>query len=186
MGHVRLGRLPTSRNWQEVVALLEQDAPVDAIAAGASGAAEIDLDAAASDSGFTRVCWLLAQIPLAARSPDFAEGLRGLGLVVGQSPDLFEIGGALSDAVDRYVDGARQRTDFGEMAQLAAAESLSAVAGRFLPVRTRVDPQSPHFMTAPAGLTAVSSGTPNSVGFYSFRLGQAPHCTTTRRPELAN
>ena len=39
----------------------------------------------------------------------------------------------MSDAVDRYVDGARQRTDFGEMAQLAAAESLSAVAGRFLP-----------------------------------------------------
>jgi len=39
----------------------------------------------------------------------------------------------LSDAVDRYVDSARQRTDFGEMAQLAAAESLSAVAGRFLP-----------------------------------------------------
>jgi len=40
MGHVRLGRLPTSRNWREVVALLEQNAPVDAVAAGASGAAE--------------------------------------------------------------------------------------------------------------------------------------------------
>lgn len=133
MGHVRLGKLPTSRNWREVVALLEQNAPVDAVAAGASGAAEVDLDAAASDSGFTRACWLLAQIPLAARSPDFVEGLRGLGLEVGQSPNLFEIGGALSDAVDRYVDGARQRTDFGEMAQLAAAESLNAVAGRFLP-----------------------------------------------------
>ena len=34
---------------------------------------------------------------------DFAEGPRGLGLEVGQSPDLFEIGEALSDAVDRYA-----------------------------------------------------------------------------------
>lgn len=67
------------------------------------------------------------------RSPDFAEGLRVLGVKVGQCPDLFEIGGALSGAIDRYADGARQRTDFGEMAQLAAAESLNAVASRYLP-----------------------------------------------------
>jgi hypothetical protein len=133
MGHLRLGRLPTSRDWRQVVALLKQSAPLDAIAAGASTAAERDLDAAASDPGFTRACWLLAQIPLAARSPDFAEGLRALGLDVGHAPELFEIAGALFNALDVYVDGARGRTDFGEMAQLAAAESLNAVASNYLP-----------------------------------------------------
>jgi hypothetical protein len=133
MGHVRLGRLPTSREWQQVVALLKQSAPVDAVAAGASAAAERDLEAAASDPGFTRACWLLAQIPLAARSPDFAEGLKALGLDVGHAPELLEIAGALSNALDFYVEAARQRTDFGEMAQLAAAESLHAVAGNYLP-----------------------------------------------------
>lgn len=133
MGHVRLGRLPTGRAWKQVVALLEQNAPLDAVAAGAASAADKHLDAAGSDAGFTRVCWLLAQIPLAARSTDFAENLRGLGLEVGQSPNLFEIGGALCDAIDHHVDGTNQRSDFGEMAQLAAAESLCSVAARSLP-----------------------------------------------------
>ena len=133
MGHIRLGKIPTSKDWIQVVALLRQNAPLDAVAAGASAAAESDLEAAASDPGFSRACWLLAQIPLAARSPDFPKALRGLRLEVSQFPDLFEIAGALSDAIDRHVDSIPRRTDFGEMAQLAATESLCWVAGRFLP-----------------------------------------------------
>lgn len=133
MGHIRLGRLPTSQKWRQVVALLDQNASVDIIASHASGAAEKDLATGATDPGFIRVCWLLAQIPLAARGPDFAEALRGLGLNVGELPELFEISGAFAETVDEHVDGTRRRSDFGEMAQLAAAESLSAVAGRFLP-----------------------------------------------------
>jgi hypothetical protein len=133
MGHIRLGRLPTAKKWQQVVALLERNASVDAIAAQAASAAEEDLAAGAADPGFIRACWLLAQVPLAARGPDFADALQGLGLAVGRLPELFEIGSALSESVDRYVDGMRRRTDFGEMAQLAAAESLNAVASRSLP-----------------------------------------------------
>ena len=133
MGHIRLGRLPTSKKWQQIVALLEQNAPVGAIAAQAASAAEKDLVAGSTDAGFVRACFLLAQIPLAARRPNFADSLRGLRLEVGPSPNLFEITGAFSEAVDNYVDHVRQRTDFGEMAQLAAAESLTAVAGRYLP-----------------------------------------------------
>ena len=133
MGYIRLGRLPTAKKWQQVVALLERNASVDAIAAQAASAAEDDLAVGTTDPGFIRACWLLAQIPLAARGPDFAHALRGLGLDVGRLPELFEISGALSEAVDRHVDDMRRRTDFGEMAQLTAAESLSAVASRYLP-----------------------------------------------------
>jgi hypothetical protein len=133
MGHIHLGRLPTSQKWQQIVALLEQNASVDAIAAQAASASEEDLAAGAIDPGFIRVCWLLAQIPLAARGPDFADALRRFGLEVGKSPELFEVTGAFTQAIDHYVDGMRRRSDFGEMAQLAAAESLSAVAGRYLP-----------------------------------------------------
>jgi len=140
MGHIRLGRLPTSKKWREVVALLERNASVEAISAQAASAAEEDLAARATDPGFIRACWLLAQIPLAARGPDFADALQGLGLAVRRSPELFEISSAFSETVDRYVDNMRQRTDFGEMAQLAAAESLSAVAGRYLPSLFRASP----------------------------------------------
>jgi hypothetical protein len=48
-------------------------------------------------------------------------------------PSLVVIVSALADAVDRQVRSADGRTDFGEMVQLAAAESLSAIAGRELP-----------------------------------------------------
>src|SRR5438105_972312 len=39
----------------------------------------------------------------------------------------------MSDAVDRHVGKTGGRTDLGEMAQLSAVESLTAVAGRELP-----------------------------------------------------
>ena len=39
----------------------------------------------------------------------------------------------MTDAVDRHVASLGGRTDLGEMAQLSAAESLNAVAGRELP-----------------------------------------------------
>jgi hypothetical protein len=46
---------------------------------------------------------------------------------------MLAVVGAFTEAVDRRIKEVGGRTDFGEMAQLAAAESLSAVAGRDLP-----------------------------------------------------
>jgi hypothetical protein len=40
---------------------------------------------------------------------------------------------AFSEAVDQYVEGSGKRTDLGELARNAAAESFSAVAGADLP-----------------------------------------------------
>ena len=77
--------------------------------------------------------WLLTQIPLAARSPDFAVSLERLGLRVGPEPTLMDVVGAFSQAVDQHVGRVGGRTDLGEMAQHAAAESLAAVAGVDLP-----------------------------------------------------
>jgi hypothetical protein len=88
--------------------------------------------------------FLLTQIPQAALSDGFAESLRRLGLRVGDGPTLVEVGCAMMDAIDRFVARLGRRTDFGEIAQLSAIESLQAVAGRELPdlfgaieVRTR-------------------------------------------------
>ena len=83
-------------------------------------------------SWLTRV-WLLTQIPLAARAPDFGEAAWKLGLNLGSAPSLLEVVAAFSDAVDRAASGSSGRTDLGEMARLAAAESLAAAVGRDLP-----------------------------------------------------
>src|SRR5262249_9893201 len=77
--------------------------------------------------------WLLTQIPLAARGPAFAEDLRRLGLEVSDQPSLMDVAAAFSGAVDRYARQRGGRTDLGEMAQLAAVESLIATVGPALP-----------------------------------------------------
>ena len=44
-----------------------------------------------------------------------------------------EVAGAFSDAVDRHTRDLGGRTDLGEMAQMAAVESLMATVGPTLP-----------------------------------------------------
>jgi hypothetical protein len=63
---------------------------------------------------------------------DFALELTRLGLVVVDSPTLLDVATAFSAAVDRHVAKRGCGTDLGEMAQLSAVESLTAIAGREL------------------------------------------------------
>jgi len=126
MGHVRLGSLPKTRKWQQVIDLLGGDADVGEIAAASSDAAENSLARrAANDPAFLHSFWLLTQIPLAVRTENFEAELRQLGLNVGNAPSLMEVLSAFGEAVDRHAreTGAGQRTDFGEMARMAATEA---------------------------------------------------------------
>jgi hypothetical protein len=132
VGHIRLGILRKSQKWRRVVEQLQFRADVAAVAASAADAAEASLQSvAASDPAFLQAFWLLTQVPLAARGPAFAEDLRRLGLEVPDQPSFMDVAAAFSQAVDQYI---RQRgggrTDLGEMAQLAAVESLTATWGR--------------------------------------------------------
>jgi hypothetical protein len=133
MGHIRLGRLPATKRWQQVVSLLAQGAPLERIASASAEAAENSLAQANRDPALLRSFWLLTQIPLAARSPDFPTTLRSLGLEVSGSPSLIETINAFSAAIDEYVDQRGGRTDLGELAQHAATDSLAAVGGTELP-----------------------------------------------------
>jgi hypothetical protein len=129
MGHVRLGVLPESRKWTVVVQQLFRGGPVAVLAALASKAAEANLEGASGDPAFLHSFWLLTQVPLAARSSAFAQDLRRLGLEVPDQPSLMDIASAFSAAVDQYARKYGGRTDLGEMAQLAAVETLTATVG---------------------------------------------------------
>lgn len=133
MGHVRLGRLPRTREWKEIVGLIDGGAGAAQLASATISAAEEWLVLAGKDQGVIEAIWLLTQIPLAAKEGSFSAGLRDAGLDVGESPGLMEIVGAVADAIDRRLPGNQGRTDLGEMAQMAALETLSEVIGRGLP-----------------------------------------------------
>jgi hypothetical protein len=71
MGHIRLHRLPASRQWHQVVALLSGEADSTAIAGASATAAESSVRHAHDDSALAQSFWLLMRIPIAARSADF-------------------------------------------------------------------------------------------------------------------
>ncbi|MBI5716616.1 MAG: hypothetical protein HZC37_02890 [Burkholderiales bacterium] len=127
MGHVRLGTLPRTRNWIQVLDLVGSGAGAPHIAAATMEASQRGLAKAAQDPGLVYTVWLLTQVPLAARSKDFVARLHKLGLQVSDSPSLLEVTGAFADAVDAHLRRTGGRTDLGEMAQMAASEALTAL-----------------------------------------------------------
>ena len=133
MGHSLVGTLPKTRDWNAVVQLLREGAAVDEIAAASAKAAEASLPNIAREDALVQSFWLLTQIPRAARSADFAASLQRLGLHIGRDPGLVDIVVAMTSCLDRHVTRTGRHTDFGEMAQRAATESLASLAGRELP-----------------------------------------------------
>jgi hypothetical protein len=133
MGHVRLGTLPTSREWSRVVDLLESKANVAEIADAVAEASERDFIAARGDPVLGHTTWLLTQLPLVARSDNFAGELVALGFSETSQQSLLNVVAEFPSAVERHTGGASGRTDLGELARQAAAESLSTLVGQQLP-----------------------------------------------------
>lgn len=129
MGHIRLGHMPRTREWNEVVRLLVQGANANQIAIAALHAAEQGLKKAASDKGVVAAVRLLLTIPHAARQDDFADALGRLHVQVPSHPTFMDVLGGFTDAVDAAMPNNRGRTDLGEMAQMAAAETLASSVG---------------------------------------------------------
>jgi hypothetical protein len=129
MGHQHLGPLPRTRSWQEVVALVEHGAPAPQVANAAIRAAERGLLRINRDAGAIETVWLLTQLPFAARSRDFEDALLRCGLRVPNEPALLDLVAAFSRAVDDRLAATGGRTDLGEMAQMAAAETLAGLLG---------------------------------------------------------
>lgn len=127
MGHIRLGNLPRTRKWIQVIDLIDSGGSAPKIASATMDAAQRGLSKAAEDPGLIHSAWLLMQIPLAAREGDFVARLRQIGLQVSDNPHLFDVVGAFNDAVDAHLRDYGGRSDLGEMAQMAASESMTAL-----------------------------------------------------------
>ena len=82
MGHIRLGALPRTRDWDDVVELVTGGADAASVAALSCKAANAFFELATVDPGFLEAAWLLVQLPQAARAPgdDYLVALRELGL----------------------------------------------------------------------------------------------------------
>jgi hypothetical protein len=140
MGHIRLGVLPATRKWRQVVALIESGASAPAIAEAASNAAQTALKSAADDPVFAEALWLLVRLPLEARDPRSAEGLSEIDSVEGRFPSLLELTAGLAHALDTHARQSGGKTDLGEIAQLSLLETLNSAIEPQLPSLFAAEP----------------------------------------------
>jgi hypothetical protein len=123
--------LPRTRRWDDVVDLVAGGADIPQVASAAARAAHAFFAEAADSAGFVTATWLLAQLPLAARrDSEYLGGLQALGLDLKEAPGVLGLAGAFSDAVDSQTRREGDRTDAGDIARLAATETLTAALGQ--------------------------------------------------------
>ena len=130
MGHIRLGRLPKTQRWDQVVVALAADDPSTRIVASTTAwAADHRLAQLRSDPSLTYCVWLLTRIASAARRPNFLDALGDLGLDVrpGDSAVGFvaKVSARARDEIERHPESG----PFGELAALALRRALTETIG---------------------------------------------------------
>jgi hypothetical protein len=168
MGHQRLGTIPTSQKWTEVVEKVARGGPegtathhVPEIAKRTLEAAEAGLQRAVDDEGLRFTFYLLTQLVLAAREDDWRQRLDDLGIHLTDDSSLFDFTAQVQRVIDDHLDARGGPTDISEMGQQAAGEALALQAG---PQATTL------FGSGEAELKDAVRGLSTKVGF--ARLGQ--------------
>jgi hypothetical protein len=140
MGHTRLGAVPKTRKWNELVEQIaglnlagdvaSAAADVDAIAARTLKATQRGLDKAADDPGVRYTFFLLTQVALASRTSDWQSALGDHGIHLSDDSTVFDFTAEVQDAIDRYVSqNPSGATDLSEIAQQSAGEAITSLAG---------------------------------------------------------
>lgn len=142
MGHVRLGLLPRSKAWKEVVGLIAAGADVSQVANATITAAENAFSFVMNDIGYTEAVWLMTQLAIAAKKTDILAHLDSVGISLPSDATLTDVTTSISEALDRATDASGKRSDLGELAGRAlvgaVADALSPKLHTcFHPTRTR-------------------------------------------------
>jgi hypothetical protein len=141
MGHQRLGTIPTSRKWSAVVAEVTGGADassgaslssahcVESVSRKTLEAAEEGLRRAIDDEGLNYTFYLLTQIVLAAREPDWRAALGDVGIRLADDASVFALTAQMQRVIDDRVEAGAGPTEVSEMAQQAAGEAVASLAG---------------------------------------------------------
>ncbi len=125
MGHQRLGRLPKTLRWSEVIALLDIS-PADpaAIAARIMEAADRRFVRLANEPSVAYCFWLLTRVTWASRG-SFLSELNGLGIPAAASDSALTLIAKIADRARLQLGRMPPSGHFGEMAALAMRGALA-------------------------------------------------------------
>lgn len=129
MGHVRLGRLPATRKWQEVVRFLaSDDFSIAELADRVVAACDKSFSCATEDPTFQKALRLLFSIPEAAKQTDLQSALARVGVEVPENPSRTDIIAGFEKAIEKAQRSESENvTDLGEIAKQAGIAAFNAV-----------------------------------------------------------
>lgn len=132
MGHQRLGRLPASKAWREIVAcLVSGKESVSELADRVFDASEKALSNASNDPAFREAIYLLCKIPIAAQADDLALAFAQLGIHVPANPTRTDIIAGFERAIEKAQrSGSKDITDLSDIAKQAAISALNSLLAK--------------------------------------------------------
>jgi hypothetical protein len=125
MGHIFLRPSPKTPRWKDVIGLVTEGGEVSRVAEAVTHAWEHAFNTVRDDAGFREAVYLLMQVGVAGRSRDPTAHLGSVGVEASGAGSVVEVVMALSVAMERRIEGARQRSDFGELAQRALVGAVT-------------------------------------------------------------
>jgi hypothetical protein len=140
VGHTRLGAIPKTRKWRDVVeqvtgghvtgrGVVSVTADMAVIAAKTLNAAQRALDRAVEDQGVRYTFYLLTQVTLAARTADWETPLGKHGIRLSGEASIFDFTAEVQAAIDRHAArSSSEATDLSEIAQQSAGEAILSLA----------------------------------------------------------
>jgi hypothetical protein len=176
MEHTRLGKLPKTRKWRQVVDLIAAGADAAQVADAVIKVAEeaFPYRHVSEDGGFNEAVWLITQLALSAKSADPIQHLRDQGVEIHGQASLTGLIAALSDRMDGLGNGAASPSDLGELAHRALVDAVGST------LRPKIDGQL--FAATPEVLTSAISDlrkprefAQSSRNFFSRLTGECMH-----------
>jgi hypothetical protein len=137
MGHTRLGPIPKTRKWRDIVAAFVSESRGQGITSGEQvkqivsktfEAVQGALERVKGDLGLHYTIYLLTQLALASRNKEPETYLKRNGIELAEDANLVDLTAEIHNAIDRYVSANGKATDVSEMAQRAAGETLGRLA----------------------------------------------------------
>jgi hypothetical protein len=132
MGHIRMGRLPKTRKWRQVVQLLDSPKSSSSeVAASVAKAAEDFFSKTKSDPALTYSYWLLTQITYRSRKDDYLGELRTIGLDIKGVDNVFDFLGRVANFTRSQTKIRKATFPMSEFAQLSFRELLTETVGEY-------------------------------------------------------
>ena len=131
MGHVRVGKLPKVRGWNQVIALLDSgDSSSSDIAAATAKAAKDFISQKSTDPSLVFSYWLLTQITARAKSDNFIEEIKQIGLDMSRVESALDFLGSVASFTRSQIKTRGETFPLSEFAQLSLREVLTETIGQ--------------------------------------------------------